>query len=268
MRNAFCMLGVGLAMLTARPGYVQIRPGQPPTLAPPALLTTPPPSIIGPFADAYRGAGQPTVVLFWNVEFDDETESTRESVDVTRESRTPDLGERVVHTQSDRVLNPAKRSNAPLTPRVAAELESAFRTELRLGKMHILDRDKAVRFTQAERDRAGVDPKLIETDAVRGKADILLEVLLVRDWTSELSIGFQVALTDVKTGEELETFYTLAQPVLRTAPGRYVGTEHGFVWEQPTGVAATPVQVGTELADELMQSLTVAFGKKAAAARG
>lgn len=275
-------LGVGASLLICAPGHAQLRSEQPPTLTPQAPLAAPAPQVMGPFRAAYRAAGEPRVLLFWNVAFDDETEAPQQSVDVVRTEHdhyrsayepyaTGDggrgAGDRFVHTHTTRALGSAKPGSVPLGPRELAELETAFRNELGVAAIRLVDRDKAVRFTQAERDRTGVDPRLIETDAVRGEADILLEVLLVRDDASPLGTGFKVEMTDVKAGSELASLYTDALPTLPVPSGRYVATDQGFVWQQPPPPAPAPAQVGTALADKIMQSLEQALRKTPATKR-
>src|SRR6185437_5759642 len=130
-----------------------------------------------------------------------------------------------------------------------------FRNELLVANVRILDRATNIRFMEARHDRTGVDPKLIEADAVLGKADILLQVLLVPDTDSPLDTGFQVSALRVRTGAEIASLYTLALPNLSAAPGQYVATDSGFVWEQTPAPTPDASDIGIKLADEVMEKL-------------
>jgi hypothetical protein len=250
------ILGSGLA-------HTQMRAGQPPTLSPPAAPALQVPDAVGPFRSQYRAAGSPRIVLFWNVSFDDTTESPRADVTVRGAEVYPfvskgdgnELLALGVRAHASGYLDPAKRGSGSLSESDLAQLDSAFRNELLAANVRILDRATTIRFMEAQRDRTGVDPKLIEADAVLGRADILLQVLLVPDADSPLDTGFNVSAVRVKTGAEIASLYTLALPNLSAAPGHYIATDSGFVWEQPPTPTPDAGEIGIKLADEVMEKL-------------
>jgi hypothetical protein len=136
----------------------------------------------------------------------------------------------------------------------AVELEVVFRQQLQNAGVRLMDRAASIRFTQAQRDRSGVDPKLIEADAVLGKSDVLLEAVTVFDERAPLGAGFKVTATDVKTGASLVTFYTPAMPHLAPAAPYYQATSSGFERGQPQITPSVP-DIGAALARALMQVL-------------
>jgi hypothetical protein len=237
--------------------------------APPALkgvVSDPPPKgaeALGQFETQYRAAHSPRILLFWNVSFDDETRSTEAAVEITESTGLEKGGSSDTPAQVRASFNtsfdPAKQ-HPHIAPREEAMLESAFRQSLHERGVRLLDRAASLRFTAAELDREGADPKLIESDAVKGNADILLEILMVKDFDSALGRGFKVIATQVSTGEEITSFYTRAQPPAPLRTGRYVGTDEGFKWQSPTPWVPPVDQVGRTLAEEVMITLARAFG--------
>lgn len=262
LRTIF-LIGCGCGAFACGMARAQMRAGQPPTLNPPAAAPVQAPNVVGPFRAQYQAAGSPRIVLFWNVSFDDTTESPRADVTVRGAEVYPfvsEEGDTGLQALSARVhasgyLNPAKRGQGALSDRDLAELDSAFRDELLAANVSLLDRATTIRFMEAERDRTGVDPKLIETDAVLGKAEVLLQVLLVRDDDSPLGTGFKVSVARVSSGVDIASLYTTALPNLPPPPGRYVATDSGFVWQQEYPPIPDAQQIGTELADRVMEKL-------------
>jgi hypothetical protein len=256
--------------------HAQWRENQPPVATPPVQHIAQPLDVIGPFASAYQAAGEPRILLFWNVTFDDSTETARQNVDTTKRSSTESSnaldkrtegpagdatlhegdskkGETIERVTGERAIDSAKHST-PLSARNAVELETAFRQQLQSAGVHLVDRAASIRFTQAARDRTGVDPKLIEADAVVGNADLLLEVIMVFDRDAPLGAGFKVTVTDVKSGAQVLSFFTDARPEPPQQPSHYVVTDSGFEKRQPRA-QATVRDVGIALARDIMRSM-------------
>jgi hypothetical protein len=221
-------------------------------------------------------AGRPRIAFFWNVAFDDETETVRKTIETTnREGRQAanslhkqtsgpagtaqliedqtDNREKLERVTTHQDVDPAKQSSL-LSDRNSAQLESTVRQQLQNAGVRLLNRAASIRLTQAEKDRAGVDPKLIETDAVMGRAELLLEIIMVKDANAPLGAAFKVVVTELKSGEEIASLYTLARPELFPPPGRYVVTDTGFEWRQP-GVQVGVADIGVALSREVMQAL-------------
>jgi hypothetical protein len=95
---------------------------------------------------------------------------------------------------------------------------------------------------------------LIEADAVLGKSDVLLEVVMLFDERAPLGAGFKVTATDVKTGASLVTFYTPAMPHLAPPASYYEATSSEFERRQPQIALSVP-NIGAALARDLMQAL-------------
>jgi hypothetical protein len=215
------------------------------------------------FKGWYLAAGSPRVLLFWNVSFDDETQSTQATLDIRQHDiPSPHLGDDLpsrgpaeVHTQVTRTVDRAK-DHPRLGARTGAVLEAAFRQRLHEVGVRLLDRSMVLRLTAAARDREGVDAKLIEADAVKGSADLLLEIVMQTDLESPLGRGFKIVATNVDSAEELTSLYTLAQPPPPpTRKGRYIATDEGFKWEPPAPWVPPADEVGVMLADEVMRAL-------------
>lgn len=213
------------------------------------------------FRARYEASGAPRVMVFWNVSFNDQTQSASRQVEITRDIAPGEMREEggasgpgQVHMTTSQTIDPAKR-HARLSERDAARLETAFREGLRGAGVRLIDRATSVRFMAADRDRNGGDPKLIETDAVRANTEVLLEVLLVRDFMSPLGRGFIVRAIDVSDGAEVAQVYTLAMPALPAPQGHYELTDDGFRWQSAPPQIPAPEQIGTTLANEVLTAL-------------
>jgi len=238
------------------------RPDQQPVAAPALPPPLPSTDVIRPFYAAYQAAGKPRILLFWNTTFDEATTATRETVEVTNRGgdRSPYGGYwhggefvHTEHTTTDQVLDSEKKPGI-LGAESAVELEVAFRQQLQDAGVRLMDRAASIRFTQAQKDRSGIDPKLIEADAVLGKSDLLLEVVMVFDPNAPLGAGFKVTVTDVKGGASLLTFYTPAMPMSVPPRPYYQATSTGFEQRRPQ-MTPSVSEVGAALARDLMQSL-------------
>jgi hypothetical protein len=258
------------------PSEAQWRANQEPVASPPIQHPIAPPDVVGPFREQYTGAGEPRILLFWNVAFDDATESNRQSVETTQRTSSDHAtgldkqtagasGNATLHESDDkktdsvehvtavRILDPAKLTSG-LSPRNAVELELAFRRTLQSAGVRLISRDASIRLTQAATDRHGVDHKLIEADAVLGRADLLLEVLMVPDQSRPLGAAFRATLTEVKSAREIASLYTPAQPELPLYPSHYTVTDTGFEKRQYQP-RATPADIGVALAHEIMRAI-------------
>jgi hypothetical protein len=257
------------------PTYAQWRDDQQPVVAHAIARPSSIPDVVGPFKSQYQAAGEPRILLFWNVSFDDATETNRQNVDTTKRT-SADSGtgldkqtngpagnatlhesddkksETVERVTSSRVIDPAKQPNG-LSARNAVELETAFREHLQSAGVRLMNRSASIRLTQAEKDRERIDPKLIETDAVLAKADLLLEVVMVPDQGTPLGAGFKVTMTDIKSGAEVFSIYTEGRPELPQLPSHYVVTDSGFEKRQPH-IQVTIFDVGVALARAVMRS--------------
>ena len=261
--------------------YAQWREDQQPVVAPSISRPSPIPDVVGPFKSQYQAAGKPRILLFWNVSFDDATETNRQNVDTTKRTSTDSstgldkqtngpAGNATLHESDDkksetieritssRVADPAKQPNG-LSARNAVELETAFREQFQIAGVRLMNRSASIRLIQADKDRDRIDPKLIEADAVLAKADLLLEVVMVPDQSTPFGAGFKVTVTDIKSGAEVLSIYTAARPELPKWPSHYVVTDSGFEKRQPH-IQAGVADVGIALARQVMRSLGPRIG--------
>jgi hypothetical protein len=275
-RSVSVVMIAAIACLAGSTAPAQYRSNQPAVMTPPVTQPRAASNTVEEFEADYRAAGRPRVSLFWNVAFDDSTETERQNIDRTQRSRSEsssDLNtlnsgvagdatareqdqkstEVVDHTTSSRPLVPAKRA-VPLDTVTAVELEAAFRRQLQVAGVRLINRDFNIRITQADLDRGAIDPKLIEADAVSAHSDWLLEILMVPDARTVLGIGFKVTVTGVNAGTELLSIYTAANPQVASLPSYYVATASGFELRQPTRQLSAD-DVGVSLAREIMESL-------------
>jgi hypothetical protein len=261
----------------------QYRADEPEVTSSPVAQPRAVPHNLEEFRADYRRAGKPRIALFWNVAFDDATQTERQNVDRTRTTRSEastgldketsglagastlrenhqDGRDDVERITGSRIVDPAK-GPMPLSTVYAVELETAFRRQLQSVDVELVSRNFNIRVVKAERDRAGIDPKLIEADAVTGRSDWLLEILLVCDQRAPLGVGFKVSITDVKSGSELLSMYTAARPQLVTLPSYYVATGSGFELRHPTRQPSVS-DIGVSLAREIMESVRPVLAAK------
>ena len=272
-----------LLILCALPtaAAAQYRADQPPVLERPTPQPMPDnsPQTINAFSAAYRMAGLPRVALFWNVALtdqlaDDRVQSTRVQRSTTGSSSsidqttTGDAGsarlregddKRVSDMTIDRTTRTTNNANrgSPLQERDAFRLENAFMKSMRDGGVQFIDRAAIMRTTAANAGGGG-DSRTIETQALMGKAELMLEVLLTRDQEALLGWGFRGMLRDIDSGRMLASFYSRAMPVLAPVPAQYRATDRGFTRVEMKHVV-TLEDVGRTLALDTMSELKDAF---------
>ena len=270
-----------LALLAASPAAAQsqFRDQQPQVLEqpPPAPAADRSKEILGAFQSAYRAAGSPRIALFWNVVLTDQVaegtvSSSRIRGDKTQtvsrleqstsgdagSSRLVDGDDRrsmdVTINRTSRTTDSAKRG-MPLAERDAWLLETAFTKSLIDGGADLIDRNLMLRITAAAlesgKDR---DVRTVESKALLGKADVLLEVLMTRDTDSPLGWGFRCTLREISSGRLRGSFYTKAIPELPKPPARFVATNRGFEASQEKPVVTVDA-VGQKLALDAMDQL-------------
>jgi len=273
-------LGTGLATLvfvigltTPGIGYAQLRPNQPGVLEPPPPPGQPPvPDFAGEFRQRYVAAGSPRMMLFWNVELsdraradlvvhDNDTKSGSTSANVQGQTlgawdarMTTINGGTQVQSNRQRELSVGERRDAKrasLSPRDASVFERAFESEIRNAGVRLIDRNMAVRSTATEKVTDG--QQQLEAEALRGKADLLLQVLFIVDAKTPLGYGFDVSVRDVANGIVLTSFYTSATPPPPPPPQGYVATDKGFA--HPAQPALSLDDVARELAYEIMNQV-------------
>ncbi len=232
------LLGVSGAVSaqSGPPAQPQYRTDLPPVLEPPA----PAPRIaMGEqtrprFQQQYEAAGRPRIALFWNVELVDSVEDRMVRTDrlqggassrgtdtvqstaglagsaTTRESGSGTNIDLVRTQSTERVSDNVRRSTS-LAERDLWLAETGFTATMRSAGVRLIDRNTIIRTTAA-RDGVGNNVRTIETKALQGKADLLMEVLLTPDPKAPLGWGFRVNLKHIDTGEIRMSMYAEAQP--------------------------------------------------------
>lgn len=258
----------------------QYRADQPRVLERPAMPEIPDtsPQTISAFSTAYRTAGQPRIVLFWNVALTDQLQddtvqrtrvqrSTSGSSGSIDKTTTGDAGsarlresddKRVSDMTIDRSTLTANNANrgSPLPERDAFRLENAFMKSMREGGVQFIDRAAIMRTTAA--NAGGGDSRTVESKALMGKADLMLEVLLTRDQEAPIGWGFRGILRDIDSGRLLASFYSRAMPDLAPVPAQYRATDRGFARVEGKRVV-TLEDVGRTLALDTMTEVKDAF---------
>jgi hypothetical protein len=271
-------LAIALALLAAGSASAQYREQQRPVLEPPAAAQAPDRSkeILEAFQSAYRAAGAPRIALFWNVVLTDQvaegmTSSSRVRGENNRtvnrleqqtsgeagSSRLVDGDDRrtsdVTVNRTSRQTDSSKRG-MPFAERDAWLLEGAFTKALLEGGADLIDRNLMMRITAASVEREGRDQRTVESNALVGKADVLLEVLLTQDVDSPLGWGFRVTLRDISTGRLKGSFYAKAIPEIAKLPAQFQATSKGFERVEVRPVV-TVDHVGRKLALDAMEQL-------------
>jgi hypothetical protein len=272
-------LALALAFFAAGAAHAQYRANQPPVLEHPTAEPVADRSkeIIEGFQSAYRAAGAPRIALFWNVLLTDQVvEGTTSSSRIRGEdNRTVNRLEQQTageagssrlidgddRRSSDLTINRTSRTNdsskrgMPLAERDAWLLETAFTKALMEGGAELIDRNLMMRITAANVDGGkDRDQRTVESKALLGKADVLLEVLMTRDTDSPLGWGFRCTLREIETGRLRGAFYTHATPVVAKPPAQFQATATGIQRVELRPVL-TVDQVGKKLAFEAMQEL-------------
>lgn len=259
----------------------QYRPDQPQVIERPAPPVVPDTSgqTIAAFKSAYQAAGLPRIALFWNVALtdqlaDNKVQSTRvqrstsgssSSLDKTtqgdagsarlRESDDKRVSDATIE-HSTRTSNNANRG-MPLPERDAFRLENAFMKTMRDGAVQFIDRAAIMRTTAANAGGGG-DSRTVETKALQGKAELMLEVLFTRDQDAPTGWGFRGTLRDIDSGRTLASFYSRAMPMLAPVPPQYRASDRGFTRVEMKHVV-TLEEVGRTLALDAMAELRDSF---------
>jgi hypothetical protein len=235
-------------------GSVQAAPreGQEPVKRPPPPAPDVATTATANFGPAYRRAGSPKIVIFWNRHFDDEVASRYRTTTEYEEhsdgngsvyGRSSTGDERVTSKRTDLVDEP-----------VDWEMEGSFNSTLTGAGARLVDRTSIMR-TQGQADgaeeRANVQG--IETRAVTGKADITVEILSTSDSRTSEGITYRIVAKDVRNAVVLADFTTTGRPPTPRM-GLVASRDGGFERAKPPEPTAD--DYGRQLAVELMQALT------------
>lgn len=246
---------------------------QPPPLAAPVDIITP---AIKHFQARYQTTGRPRIALFWNVELVDSLEDqmvktrrlsggTHESVNSLEETTAGEAGKAklvegeakssidLTATETTRRISANVKRRTELSERDMWKTETSFTSTMREAGVRFIDRNTILRTSALTEGTENT--RALETRALLGKADLLMEVLMTQDPDAPLGWGFRMNLRNIKTGEDRASLYTEALPIISTpSRTRFHATDTGFtkVVEEPQ---ATVQDVGRALAVEVMSAI-------------
>lgn len=183
------------------------------------------------FTSAYKRAGSPRVVVFWNRELTDETATEYDNELRGRsDTRVGTSGSEVYRTEDVTIsAGTRRRENAQrmtdLTERADWKLESSFISGLVSAGAALVDRNTIVRKAGRGTSQAP-NQQAIEMEALLGHADILIEVLQTSDEFAPLDTSFRVSMKRISNGRILGQFVTSARPPV--GRGRFVAGPNGY----------------------------------------
>ena len=225
VRNALVLAAFGLA-LPASPGLAQgaddgdvYRQGMPAVLTPAVDGEVEPrpereAMLQGAFASAYRGAGSPRLAILWNRDFSDRLREMDADLRVVQRrseglqtegadgvTRVMGGGEAVVSVEVRR----DERRQPLLSERERFLFETGYARSFLEAGAALVDRSTVMRLTHAEGSGSGFgsgtnDRQLVETEALRGYADLIVEILATPSAEADLGTAYQVTVIDVGTG--------------------------------------------------------------------
>lgn len=254
------------------------REGTPPVLTPAPKGVVVDPSALAAFPAAYAKAGRPRIAVFWNRAFDDDLSSeyrerssrqvgaTLGLTDRIEARRTPqgasiernidaEVG-RSVTTESGIVRSENRRR--PEDENSAWRMETAFVSAFANAGAVMIDRAVIMRLVARNAEVAmAPDSQSIETEALVGKADLLVEILSRPSPEEDSGFLFRVSVKEIKSGRVLVTFSSGGLPDPESSR-RFVATDRGF---EPIARRATGEEPAKAVARETMAALARYWGR-------
>lgn len=260
------------ALALAGPAAAQYRTGVPDVLTPPPPPASPLSRAAGEFRARYAKHGSPRIILFWNRVLSDEVQSQyADRVSAVSTSHAAAIEGPVGYSGYGAVSGQVDTFDAAATRERVREgerdsmaesadwkIENAFNRAFIDNGARFVDRSVAMRVT-AHGKRLGATPNVqdIETGALIGKADLMMEVLQTPDPDSPVGYSFRAQVKDVRSGRILASAVSNGSGI-RRGPGPMVATSHGFVRSAPAAV--TLEDVGAALATDVMNALSARWG--------
>lgn len=257
-------------------GQLPYRNDVPQTLAPPPEAADPALAVRARFRSAYTRAKSPRIVVFWNREFTDEIGTKYDNVALinsrtdqsssTRGAVASGYGMTVsgvdsasvsetsttIRSGTDRATD--NRRGSAYSEAIDFDIESAFNATLNGAGTRLVDRTSIMRTTgYAKNAGATSNVQGVETAAILGKADIVLEVVQLDDPRKPDGVSYRVIGRNVRSGKVLVTLSTGARPPARRM-GYVAGADGGFV--RATAPEPGPSDIGRQLAIETMAALS------------
>lgn len=245
------------------------RLGVPPTIVPPAVAA---PDEVDMFRRAWRRAGAPRIVVFWNRELTDELATAYVRTRTVEHSRrteawagaapgaavagATDAGRLSVEVETRRQEPPARQA---MPERTRWPFESAFHGAFAEAGVSLVSRPVALRSEAL--GAVGDQPNIqaLEMKAARRRADFAIEVLTAPSPTASGQHLHRVRVTHLASARIVADLTSEARPVL-SGPRPYVATNRGFEPAPPP--AQTAEGTGRELAMQTMAALRSAISRR------
>lgn len=218
--------------------------------------------VLDAFREAYNRAGKPRMVVFVNRDFSDDVRDWGSDVRLKEgyvESRVTDQGR--VTGAGTAITTVETRNDGDRRPRDEQwmwRLENAVCDPLLETGTNLIDRAMAMRLTAttAAPDALGeVSVKQVETNALKGHADILIEVLVSNAKDAKFGYVFTVKGTSVKDGRILVRESSASWPANKRSRARgelQVDSEGQVV----NADLPNPELMGTWVTEDLLRGLT------------
>lgn len=204
---------------------------------------------------AIRRAHNPRVVLYWNRSLSERVVTEYDSVARANaySQNTESSSSLEIDSMSGTRANLDVRREA-LDESYDFELEGAFSEALIGSGLKLIDRQTALRKAGMKLDDNRPNLQKLEMQALEQSADLLLEVLPTLDAEDGEVRRFRVALRNLKTGQTLVQFSTVADATVVTTSTDWVTTRKGYE-KVTTSNASVSEDRGSRLARELAYKL-------------
>ncbi len=271
LRTTGLMASALLAVLASHGAIAQYREGMPEVLPEPARAATGNAAAdVEAFRAAYRKAGSPRMVVYWNRDLGDALTTQYDQVQqathvaqgaavtqLSDDGRTLTQGAGVASVTTLRSGERSAQDNGSrqLLPETSDwPLMTAFNSRLQGAGAKLVDRTVTMRSrAAAESAEQRKDIQTIELKALHDKADLLVEVLQTHDASAPFGVMFRVEVKRLATGELLASLVSDGKGSKR-APGRFVAGGNGYVRE--AAPEQTIAEAGDVVANATMAALT------------
>lgn len=191
-------------------------------------------AMIANFAAAYERNGKPRLALFWNRQLSDalsewyaparvintETTNSTMSGDITLNQS----GNAQVTSEIQQRVRDQRRGQTPET--FEWEFQDGFLAPFLEAGVQVIDRSAMMRLTGA--DLQGTGEHTVETRALQGKADYLMEVLVGANWKSSTGYELRTRILEIRTGRIIA--YVNSKGLKSWNPAKeIIATNTGFV---------------------------------------
>ncbi|MBK1667250.1 hypothetical protein CKO28_04230 [Rhodovibrio sodomensis] len=226
------------------------------------------------FARAYANVGSPRMAVYWNRPFSDRLSQWVALGRLRIEQRASGAGTfegsdgrqgrmRMESTESASVVLEGNagqdQRDRRLDPLAAAEFETGFSRPMLAGGAELVDRATIMRVTESNIGRgAGQerldDAQLVETEALKSFADLLVQITMLDDADAPLDTAFRVRVTRITDGVIVADMVTRGRKELKSQQRSWTATAGGYVEDGRTE-SVRVAALGRFVARETMQAL-------------